>query len=293
MSEGFNYEEVFMGVVVDKPKNYLRTFKEDYRLKRLTEAVTTKRGRMLDIGCGGGILTESLTHYFPRVAIYGCDISKTAITYAQKLGSGKVNYSVIKNKRLPYKSNFFDVCIVLDVMEHIPDVKFFLKEVKRILKRNGQLFLLVPCEGQPFTYTWLFQKIKFGNHLTFKHWGHIHPEFTHRSIIKLLETNGFVIKRRTYSEHVLWQIINVLIYFLPKELMELFIGKKASEYSDSGVIRTNKVKSNRELLMVIRDGWLKLNILLRSFTYWETDALKCIPLTAWKIHLLAEKNVDN
>src|SRR3989304_10014269 len=146
MSENFDYNEVFMGVLDGKKKDYKLSFKDDYRLKCLTEAVVLDRGTLLDIGCGGGVLTESLFYYYPKTKVSGCDVSKTAINYAKKFGSGKVSYSLINSKKLPYKDNSFDACICLDVMEHIPDVDFFLKEVKRILKKNGKLFLLVACE---------------------------------------------------------------------------------------------------------------------------------------------------
>src|SRR3990167_10081476 len=108
MSEAFfDYDEVFMGVTAGKRKSYFVSFEDDYRLKMLTEAVELQGGRMADLGCGGGQLTESLVYYYPKVKVYGCDISKTAISYAGKFGSGKVTYSVIRNKRLPYKNNFF------------------------------------------------------------------------------------------------------------------------------------------------------------------------------------------
>lgn len=283
MEGKFDYEDVFMGV--------LRTFKSDYRLKRLTEAVLLKKGKMLDIGCAGGIFTESLVKYYPHVQVYGCDVSKTAIYYAKKLGSEKVKYNVIKGKRLPYKSNFFDVCVCLDVMEHVPDVDFFLKEVKRILKKNGQFFLLVPCEGQAFTFTWLFQKIKMGNKMTYQNWGHIHPEFTHKNVTQLLTDKGFSIKRTTYSEHIFWQIVSLLVYFWPKEILAFFLGKKAQEYSDSGVIRAkDKGKEKKNIIMLARKIFLGFNTILRELTYWETDIFKKTPLTAWKIHLLTQNN---
>lgn len=291
MSGNFNYEKVFMGVTVKDKKNYFRSFKDDYRLKRLTEAVDVPTGNILDIGCGGGVLTESLVHYFPQASVYGCDISAQAIKYAQKLGSGKVKYAVIKDKKLPYKDNFFDVCVCLDVMEHIPDVDFFLKEVRRILKKNGHFFLLVPCEGQPLTHTWLFQKIKIGSRMTYNNWGHIHPEFTQKHVINLLEKHGFVIKKKTYSEHFLYQLADVFTYFLPKEIMNAVLGKKAEQYLDNAVV-TTKIKGNKEkkdIMMLVRSVWFVYSKVFRRVTHWELDAFKNIPHMAWKMHIYAKK----
>ncbi len=288
--EEFDYNQVFMGVMAKKKKSYFLSFKDDYRLKYLTESLKLKNGRMLDIGCGGGLLTESLVYYYPKTKIYGYDVSKTAINYAKKFGSGKVIYNVAKNKKLPYKDNFFDVCICLDVMEHIPDVNFFLKEIKRVLKKDGKFFLAVPCEGQPLTFTWFFQKIKFGNKLTFKNWGHIHPEFTHKSVAKLLGKYGFKIEKKTYSEHLLYQISNLFTYFLPKIMMDLSLGKNAAQYYDRGVIE-KEVKGQREedLFDILRKVWLSIGAISNKLAInIEIELLKKVPFTAWKLHLLSK-----
>lgn len=286
----FNYEDTFMGVMDGKRNNYIRTFRDDYRLKRLIEAVKIKRGKILDIGCGGGITTESLPYYYSQSEVYGCDVSKKAIDYAKKFGSGKVKYMVIKNKKLPYKDNYLDVCICLDVMEHIPDVNFFLKEVKRVLKKNGQFFLLVPCEGQPLTHTWFFQKIKIGDRMTFKRYGHIHPEFTHKYVEKLLKKHGFLIKNRMYSEHFLYQIVSLLIYFIPRELMDFFLGNNASKYSDSGIVKNKNDINKFDLLVILRDFWLGITRFLRFITSWELEVFKSFPVTAWKVIILTKVN---
>jgi SAM-dependent methyltransferase len=290
MEEQFDYENIFMGVMEKKKTNYLRTFADDYRIKRLTELLKLKSGRILDIGCGGGITTESLPYYYQNLDYFGCDVSKSAIEYAKKRGSGKVRYAVIRGKKLPYKDNYFDACICLDVMEHIPDVEFFLNEVKRILKKDGQFFLLLPCEGQPFTFTWLFQKIRIGSRLTFSRYGHIHPEFTHRYVENLLKKHGFTIKDKMYSEHLLYQIFSVFLYFLPTELLRIFLGKKADQYSDSGVIRHKKNKKKGfDPILLLRNFWLSLTRVTRNITAWELDTFKRSPVTAWKLIVLAKK----
>lgn len=284
--QAFDYEDVCMGVREEKPKTYLRTFAQDYRLRSLTRSVALEKGKILDIGCGGGLIAESLPYYYPKAEIYGCDVSRTAIAYARKLGSGKVKYAVINHRRFPYKDDFFDVCICLDVLEHVPDINFFLKEVKRVLKKDGKFFLIVPCEGQPFTYTWFFNKIRPGQNLTFRQFGHIHPEFTHKSVMRTLEQRGFVIQKLSYSEHVFYQIMHVLLFTVPKAMLEIFLGKKSDEYTNSSLIRSPKSKSN--FFMVIRAVWSKLfYFMMMNPMYWETIALERLPATAWKLHILS------
>lgn len=291
-NQEFNYEEGFMGVRENKPKTYKLLYKEDYRLKSLVRAVKISKGKLLDIGCGGGRFTESIPYYFPKVTVFGCDVSKTAISYAKKLGSGKIKYGVIKNSKLPYRSNFFDVCICFDVLEHVPNVSLFLHEVRRVLKKDGKFFLIVPCEGEKFTYTWFFQKAHLGEDLTYRYMGHIHPEFTHKSVTNLLKKNGFSIQESSYSEHTPYQLMHLFIYFLPKVLLELFLGKnKAKEYTNSGLIESPKSRNNP--FIVIRKIWFMFfNFMMTYPMYWETILFKNISVGAWKIHVFAEASKE-
>lgn len=286
----FDYEDGFMGVRGEKPETYFRSFKKDYRLRSLKKAIALSEGKLLDIGCGGGMLTESLPYYYPAVSIYGCDVSKTAIAYAKKFGSGNVKYDSMKNGRLPYKSNFFDVCICFDVLEHVPDVDFFLNEVKRVLKKNGKFFLIVPCEGQKFTYTWLFQRIHIGDNLTFRYLGHIQPEFTHNKVINILQKKGFVVRKKEYSEHIFYQFVQFVVLFLPKILLEVSLGeKKAGEYTNSSLVKSPK--SKKDLLFVFRNLWYKIWDFMMFYPMnWETILLKKVPVSAWKLHVLATKD---
>lgn len=288
MNETFNYDQVFMGVFPQKKKSYFRSFKDDYRLARLTESLRLKKGRMLDIGCGGGLLTESLIYYYSKTKIFGYDVSTTAIAYAKKFGSGKVTYKT-GNKKIPFRSNYFDACLCLDVLEHIPDVDFFLKEVKRVLKKGGKFFLVVPCEGQPLTFTWFFQKLRWGDKLTYKNWGHIHPEFTHNSVKKLLEKNGFEIIHKSYSEHVFYQIVNFFTYFLSKEIMDLVLGENADKYYDRGIVEKEvKTQRGNDVFDYIRKIWFFCGKILNGTAIGiELKLFKKVPLTAWKINLLA------
>lgn len=288
-NKSFDYEDVFMGVRGEKPATYFRSFREDYRLRSLVATIKLNKGKLLDIGCGGGMLTESLPYYFPKANIFGCDISRTAIKYAVKFGSGKIRYNQIQNNHFPYKDNFFNICICFDVLEHVPDVDFFLKEVKRVLKKNGKFFLIVPCEGQRFTYTWLFQKTHLGENLTLRYLGHIHPEFTHKRVIALLQKHGFLIQEKAYSEHIFYQLLQFLVLFLPKIMLEIFLGKnKANEYTNASLVKAPK--NNNDCLLRARNLWYKVWDFMMFYPMnWETILLRQIPLSAWKLHVVVKK----
>jgi 2-polyprenyl-3-methyl-5-hydroxy-6-metoxy-1,4-benzoquinol methylase len=286
----FDYDEVFMGVFQDRPRGfYKETYKEEPELRRIVEMVTPKKGRMLDIGSGGGLLTECLPFYYPNIRVYGCDISRSAIRYANTYGTGKVRYKVMK-KRLPYPSNYFDVCICTDVLEHIPDVQYFLKDVRRILKKEGIFFLSIPCEGQPFTLHWFFRNIGFWGDLTFKHIGHIHPEFTHAYVTKLFQDQGYTILSKKYSERWIVQFLRFALYMIPKEMLEVVLGKrKAQQYSDRSVI-VQKNKQRSPIVMGIRILWFKICKFLKILYDMDAECFTEVSVTAGKVFLLVQND---
>lgn len=290
-NKAIDYDKYFMDIVDENSKTFLRTFNEDYRLYSLVHSVKLNRGKLLDIGCGGGKLTESLPFYFKNARIYGCDISNTAISYAKKFGSGKVKYSVIKNNKFPYENNSFDVCIAFDVLEHVQNIDYLLNEAKRVLKDNGKFFIIVPCEGQPFTYTWLFQKLHLGQNLTYRYFGHIHSEYTHKYVLEVLKKHGFKIEEISYSEHFFYQCVQVLLLFLSKRFLELLVGeKKIAEYMPCNSIKSPKKKY--DIIRIIRMAGLGLYDFFRMYVlYWETIVFRKVSFTGWKLHVLVRKEI--
>ncbi len=285
----FDYEDVSIAVNRDKTKDfYKKIYAKKPELRRVVEIVRAKKGRILDIGCGGGLMSECLPEYFPKARVYGCDISKTAIKYAKEFSNGKVSYKVMK-KRFPYPSSYFDTCLALDVLEHVPDVDFFINEVRRVLKKDGVLFAAIPCEGQPFTLSWFFKKIGFWENLTRKHVGHIHPEFTHEYVINLFSNKGFHILRKRFSERLQVQFIRYFLFMVPKEILEFLVGsKKAAKYNDSS---TSANPSRRiDAILLIKVFLYKFRDAIKLIDDIDAEQFKDSSFSAWKINLLVSNN---
>lgn len=288
----FDYETNFMGLsVTGSNVSRERLLHDDLRVRSLISSVRLKKGAMLDIGCGGGTLTEHLGYFYPQIKIYGCDISSQAIRLAKKYGSHGVTYGVIKSQRLPYPDGFFDVCLCLDVLEHVPDIYTFLSEVRRVLKDDGNFYLIVPCERQWFTLTWLFQTIKIGHMLTNKHYGHVHPEFTHDYVEGLLTGHGFMVKEKRYGEHIAYQLLNFFQYYLPKELMEVVLGKKKAEkyYDRSLILSQDGTIRQKDPMFLVRFLWEQSCRLTRFIPEMDARLLNRIGFSAWKLLVLAQK----
>jgi len=105
--------------------------------------VLNKSIKILDIGVGLGRILQKIKNTFPEkeLELYGIDISIDYLSVAKTKG---IEVSCSNIEDLPYKDNFFDIIICTDVLEHVIDLNLSIKEVKRVLKDGGYLFVRVP-----------------------------------------------------------------------------------------------------------------------------------------------------
>ncbi len=97
-------------------------------------------GRMLDIGCGPGFfLAEAKTQGW---RVQGVDLSNWAKKTAGERFGVDVFQGFLAEARFPEKS--FDAIVMNDVIEHLEDPKTVLREVRRILKNDGVLYISTP-----------------------------------------------------------------------------------------------------------------------------------------------------
>lgn len=98
--------------------------------------------RVLDIGCGTGTTLKELE---PLGTGYGIDVSPKAVQYCLEGGVDQV--CVADAAALPYRGERFDLIISVDVLEHVDDDVAALKEMYRVCRPGGVLFLTVPAFG--------------------------------------------------------------------------------------------------------------------------------------------------
>src|SRR6185437_8805306 len=93
---------------------------------------------LLDIGCGGGLLSEPMTRL--GFAVTGADASEknigTARAHAAQSGA-KVDYRVMTAESLAEAGESFDVVLNMEVVEHVADVKAYLTACARLVKPGG------------------------------------------------------------------------------------------------------------------------------------------------------------
>ena len=97
--------------------------------------------KILDIGCGGGLLCEPMSRLGAEV--FGMDASKKNIEVA-KIHAKKSNLNIKYFCSSPekFKSDLkFDVILNMEIIEHVEDVDLFLKSCSKFLRKNGIMFV--------------------------------------------------------------------------------------------------------------------------------------------------------
>ena len=96
---------------------------------------------ILDIGCGGGLLSEPMTRLGANVT--GIDASNKNINIAKhhaKKNKLKINYIYSSPEKLKIKKKF-DVILNMEIVEHVNDINFFINSCSKLLKKNGLMFV--------------------------------------------------------------------------------------------------------------------------------------------------------
>ena len=103
-----------------------------------------KKGKILDIACGTGKVTEILSNKLNMNEVYGCDVSDFLIEKAAKRVIPKDKLKVTDAINLSYDDNYFDYCYSIGSLEHFTEdgIDKFLRSSKRVTKFTG--FHMVP-----------------------------------------------------------------------------------------------------------------------------------------------------
>lgn len=201
------YPRAFFDVDNYKPVAEVKGFKSWLNgEKRNAYAWVPQNVAILDIGCGFG---ETLGYHTSRGCnVYGVDADENILRVGYKYGF-KVSAGLF-NPNL-YESSFFDYVTMDQVLEHVNDPVQTLKDVSKILKKDGILILSIPNANgwgaKLFGKRWINWHAPY--HLNF---------FTKRSLNIIAEEAGLKIDRTitiTSSEWLYYQLIHLFLF--PKD----------------------------------------------------------------------------
>jgi SAM-dependent methyltransferase len=124
-----------------KKQDILRYNFKNYKISLLRRMkFYYQTGRLLDIGCGKGYFVASARGN--GWESFGLDISQYNIIYAREILKQKVILTDLREAAFP--DDYFDVVTLFDTLEHLRDPFPYLKEVYRILRRGGLLYIETP-----------------------------------------------------------------------------------------------------------------------------------------------------
>lgn len=159
-------------------------------LKKHAKLIPCQGSKVLDIGTAGGAFLEAATQY--GYDAYGMEPSADLVARGKSRGL-KIEQGTIEHHNFEKKS--FDMVCLWDVIEHLPDPKQSLVEIKKLLKPDGILLINYPDIG-----TW--QAKLAGKKFWWILSVHLH-HFTRKSITDLCAKTGF----QSFHFQRYWQIL--------------------------------------------------------------------------------------
>ena len=112
---------------------------ENFKLQNY-EKLPLKGIKLLDIGCGGGLLSEPMSRLGATVT--GIDASEKNIEIAKiHARKSKLNINYICSSPEKIKKDKFDVILNMEIVEHVDNVDLFLKSSANLLNDNGLMFV--------------------------------------------------------------------------------------------------------------------------------------------------------
>ncbi len=151
-------------------------------------------GKILDVGCASGTLTNKISKVFPKSEIIGVDVYKDAVRFGKKMYP-HINFIKADAHRLPFENNFFDLIICYETIEHVKNPDKVLRELKRVSKNDGMIVVAMDSGSLLFRFVWwIWEKTKG------KVWqdAHVHP-FHHDELEQIIKKVGFKIIRKHFS----------------------------------------------------------------------------------------------
>ena len=146
---------------------------------------STKRGFLLDLGCGTG--RDAIELARSGFKVYGIDISSEMIKIAKSgiTDNESIEFLQGDSEHIPYEDEHFDAVICSSSFHHYPRPVASLSEIRRVLKKNGHLFLLETCRDgfRLIIIHDLIQKTFRNDHIRY---------YSTKELRRFLELAGFV-----------------------------------------------------------------------------------------------------
>jgi len=261
MSGKFDYDKRIWGFdsATLSPTNWAAL-----KLKYALNALNGVKGKILDVGCGGGVFTRGLKNYRPDLDITGVDISRKSLDYAKSLNKN-IKYKFASIYKLPFKDGSFDAVLAFDVLEHLEKPDLAVKEISRVLKPSGMFHSATPIEGSLANLHGWYVKIK-GESPKRKQIGHIN-QFTKKSLYKLFFKHDLEPISFNYTIHLFTQVFDLVYNFY---LLRKAYYKTDPSFSVEKYVSQSKKDAKTKLLLFFYKTFVTIH-------YLESLAFRRLP----------------
>lgn len=174
--------------------------------------------RILEIGSGSGHFTGIIKKLGNNVS--GIDISKANVKKQKEAGLDSYCIDIEKDK-LPFPDNSFDQIIMLEVIEHLFDPYYALKEIRRVLKKEGEFIISTHNVLNWFMrILYLFGEVNITCDISKEGMGEHIRLYSHKILNKVLRKSGF---RVTHIES--WFKLPILGYYIKPKIMKSLLSQ--------------------------------------------------------------------
>lgn len=112
------------------------------RLNYINQKINVAEQRVLDVGCGGGILAEAMAHHGARVTAIDMAEASLSVARLHQLESGlEIDYRKCSAEEIAAQEpGSFDIVTCLEMLEHVPDPSSVVEACARLVKPGGKVF---------------------------------------------------------------------------------------------------------------------------------------------------------
>jgi len=166
-------------ILAKRPGTLLRW----HALKRILQVEIKDGLTVLDVGAYDGFIAHKLTEIFPNLNITVVDLDISGLNIAKE---HRLNTVLASGLVLPIRSNSLDLVLCFDLLEHVEEDSRVVKEISRVLQRDGRIILTTPMGNKSL--------IPFLNMTAInQQWGHVRNGYALKQIQRLFEKNDLCI----------------------------------------------------------------------------------------------------